>query len=269
MGALRLGIIVWCGAGCVVVGDAPEPEPDVETIEGGATGCGAGYDATGVYTPYPGTAEYPTGSSSDHPWPGEDFEAYGPALPISVECASTKSLRGHLEVTAGCLDAVQVSGTYDRGRIDATAAGAFRALALGRTAAAPLRPVKWTDQGIEYRFHYRAPSGTSGIPGFKAFARYRSEDDLYVASWRMDGVVQIQRKQCGQYTTLAVLPEYGAPTPGVWHWMRFDAIGDQLELYLDNMLVLSTTSGTFGWGTVGIRADSMEGAYLDDWTVTE
>ena len=266
MRALPLALVLL-GAGCVVAEEI-EPEPELDSVEHGATGCGVGYDATGVFTPYPGTATYPTGTTAELPWPGEDFEAYGPAMPSRVECASSKSLRGHLEVTAGCLDAVQIGAGYRRGRIAATADGAFRALALGRSADDPLRPVKWTDQGIEYRFHYKEATGTAGIPGFKAFARYRSEDDLYVASWRLDGVVQIQRKQCGKYSALAVLPDFGAPSPGAWHWMRFEAIGDELELWLDGELVLATASGTFGWGTVGIRVDSLDGAYLDDWSVT-
>src|SRR5687767_5381696 len=114
MRALPLALVLSCAVGCVV-DDEPAPEPELASVESEATGCGVGYDATGVYTPYPGSATYPTGSTAEHPWPGEDFEAYGPATPFRVECASSKSLRGHLEVTAGCLDAVEIAGAYRRG----------------------------------------------------------------------------------------------------------------------------------------------------------
>lgn len=261
----RKYLVIGCvllAAGCA----AAEDEVEIAFDEQPLIGCGRSYDAAGVYTPYPGSAAaYPSGPASATPWAGEDFEAYGPGPAVSVECASTKGRRSHLEVTAGCLDAVTVAGQYVRGVVRPTAAGAFRALALGHTADDPTHPIQWTDQGIEYRFHYRGATGTTGNPGFKAFARYRSEDDLYVASWRLDGVVQIQRKQCGVYTPLALIRNFGPPSPNAWHWLRFDAVDDQLELYLDRELVLTATASAPGSGTVGIRADSVAGAYLDDW----
>ncbi len=252
MGEAKYSLAIVCAlAGCVV------EDTELEVTEEALVACGR----TGAYTPYPGSAVYPTGPAELYPWRGEDFEAYAAG---TVECASTKARRPHLEVTAGCLDAATVAGRYRRGVVRATTDGAFRVLAIGRTADGA-GPIKWTDQGVAYRFHYRAATGTTNLPGFKAFVRYRSEDDLYVASWRLDGVVQIQRKQCGVYTALAVLPDFGPPTAGVWHRLRFDAIGDQLELYLDDELVLTATSSTFTWGTAGIRVDSLDGAYVDDW----
>jgi len=128
--------------------------------------------------------------------------------------------------------------------------------------------VKWTDQRIEYRFSYASQTSTVGNPGFKAFARYRTEDDLYVASWRIDGVVQIQKKQCGVYTTLAVLPNFGAPSKNAWHTIRFDVVGIHLVLALDGNQVLAVDNSAFSWGTTGIRIDSASGAYLDDWHVS-
>jgi hypothetical protein len=240
-------------AACDVEGDGV-----IETDEREATTCTT---ATDAYSPF-GTSWKPSGPVSAYPWPVENFESYGPTLPVEVECGGTKWRQSDLEVTAGCLDAVWAGG-HERGRIEVTSGGGFRALALGGTGSQ--RPVKWTDQAIEYRFFYTAKTGTAWDPGFKAFARYRTEDDLYVASWRLDGVVQIQRKRCGAYTTLATRSNYGAPKPSVWHKIRFEAIGNQLALYLDSELVLTATSGTFTWGTAGIRIDSADGAYIDDW----
>jgi len=217
-----------------------------------------------AYTPYT-TATHPTGKVSAMPWNApttslENFQSYGLAM---VECSNNKSTRTHLDVTAGCLNAV----TDTHGQIVSTSAGAFRAVVLGHTAADPAHAIRWTDQSIEYSFMYTATSGAGVLPGFKAFVRYNTEEDLYVASWRMDGVVQIQRKQCGVYTPLKILKTYGAPSAGAWHRMRFDAVGNTLELYLDGVKVITVTDSAFASGTMGIRTDAMTGALIDDWRV--
>jgi len=249
--AILTGMIA--AAGCVVGPD------DADTSDVGLTLCGA----SDAYSPYMASGAYPTGPVASYPWRGEFFENYG-TLPNLVECASDKTRRPHLDVTAGCLDAVLLSDRYRRGRIDATGDGAFRAIALGDD---PDHPVKWTDQAIEYRFWYAAPSGSGNVPGFKAFTRYRTEDDLYVGGWRTDGVAMIQKKQCGKYTVLALDDHAGAPSRNAWHRIRFEAHGDDLELWLDGARALTATSNTFSWGTAGLRVDSMDGAYLDDWRV--
>jgi len=222
-----------------------------------------------VYTPFTGTST--TGSAATYGWKGfnttypatsEDFRGY--ALPLTVECSSSKSTRSHLDVTAGCLTAVPV-GSYSRGKITSTSDGAFRVVALPFTGA-ETKPLKWTDVHNQFRFYYTGTSGPGVDPGFKAFVRYRSENDLYVASWRVDGVVQIKKKQGGTYTTLAQATK-SKPSTGAWHTLRFDAIGTHLDLYLDGAKVLSATDSTFSWGTAGIRTDAMTGAYLDEWTV--
>jgi hypothetical protein len=221
-----------------------------------------------AYTPYT-TAVHPTGKVSAMPWHGaattypaslEDFRGYSPSM---VECSNNKSTRSHLDVTAGCLNAV--ADTH--GQIVSTSAGAFRAVVLGYTDADAAHAIRWTDQSIEYGFFYTATSGDGVLPGFKAFARYNTEEDLYVASWRMDGVVQIQRKQCGVYTPLKILKTFGAPTPGTWHRMKFSAIGNTLELYLDGVKVITVTDSAFASGTMGIRTDALTGALIDDWRV--
>jgi hypothetical protein len=253
-------------AGCI-------GEPDVEDAEGALT-CPGG---SGVYTPYDADGgRYPSGTVAQYPWRGpvktypagiEDFRGYS-TLPKTVECGDTKHQRVHLDVTAGCLTALTTgAGAYTRGQIEPIADGSFRAIARGFVPGDDEHSIKWTDQSTEYRFFYKDQSGTEQNPGFKAFVRYRTEDDLYVASWRTDGVVQIQRKQCGEYTALAVEPNFGPPSKNAWHWIRFDAEGNQLRLYLDHELVLTANTGTFSWGTAGIRIDSMDGAYLDDWRV--
>jgi hypothetical protein len=266
--------IVCLAAGCLEMGDEVEGDAPFESGQAAAI---CSLDRPGVYSPYAADGRYPSGPVDALPWQGaggdypdgdEDFRGYAP-LPATVECASDKRRRSHLDVTAGCLEAVSMGGgNYQRGLVRTTADGYFRAVALGHAGGDPL-PVKWTDQAVEVRFFHRGRTGSAGNPGFKLFARYRSEEDLYVASWRFDGVVQIQRKLCGEYTTLALRRDLAPPSPDVWHWIRFEALGDELVLLLDDRVVLETTSATFSWGTAGIRIDGADGTYLDDWSVSD
>lgn len=239
-----LGVLVCLGA-CMV------EDEDIALEESPLT-CG---DPT-AYSPFTSTSR--TASAVTTLW-SENFDSYRDAT--TIECSSGKSARAHFDVTAGCLDAAAIS-TYRRGAVSTTTAGAFRAVALPLAGS---DVVKWTDQHQQFRVNIGG-TGEGVNPGVKAFVRYRSEDDLYVASWRFDGVVQIQKKQCGRYTTLARVDRPG-PSLRVWHRMRFDAVGDTLSLYLDDKLVLTTRDSAFSWGTAGIRLDGVTGTYLDDWRV--
>lgn len=231
-----------------------------------------------TYSPYAVlTGAVPSGPVSSYPWRGreqnypnglEDFSNYAPqvGVPDEIECSSGKTKRDHLDVTSGCLDCVLIGAgnQYTRGQVRCPTED-FRVVALGYDDNGA-GPVKWTDCGISFRFHCHQ-TGQSNYPGIKAFIRYRTEDDLYVASWRFDGVAQIQRKWDGAYSVLAVNSSFGPPAPDTWHWFAFEAMGSQLRLFLDNQLVLQATSGTFSWGTAGIRIDSADGCYLDDWSI--
>lgn len=244
---------------------------DTDTPQGVllSTGCPA-YGAD-VYTPFPTGVPVSAGTPGTKPWRGlssypaslEDFRAYGPTMPQVVECGSAKTARDHLDVTAGCLRAVSADGGK-AGQIQLTADGYYRSFALPYDPAYARR-VAWADQGVEYRFKFSAWTGNEGNPGFKAFARYLTEYDLYVASWRRDGTVQIQKKQCGTYTILARNGSYGAPAPNVWHTIRFQAVGSELRLYLDGRLAMTAKDSSIARGTAGIRIDSADGALIDDW----
>ena len=277
-----LALVYACviAAGCVDNGESIEPSigDDQQSDESPTTSDEPGSETTqnedeadqppppmvcndpSAYTPYT-TATHPTGSVLAMPWGTESFTAY-PASAM-VECSNNKSTRHHLDVTAGCLNTVNDT----HGVISSTSAGAFRAVVLGYAPTDSDHPVRYTDQSIEYSFFYTGTSGAGVLPGFKAFARYNTEEDLYVASWRVDGVVQIQRKQCGVYTPLEILKTYGAPSTNAWHTIRFTAIGDTLELYLDGAKVITVTDQAFASGTMGIRTDAMTGALIDDWRV--
>ncbi|HEY5948614.1 MAG TPA: hypothetical protein VIV40_24145 [Kofleriaceae bacterium] len=251
-------VIELAGAGCL------------DDADNGAD-ANAMCDAPDAYTPYPDRG-YASGDVIALPWRGdssaypngrEGFDVY--AAESTIECGSNKGKRSHLDVTAGCLKAAATADGYKhRAYVELTdETHAFRALALGHVNG---ELVKWFDQRTEYRFYYSGETD-GAFPGFKVFARYRTEDDLYVASWRMDGVVQIQKKQCGEYTALARLEGQELPSRRAWHEVRFEAIGTNLAFYIDDKLAISADDATFSWGTVGIRIDGMTGTYLDDWRV--
>jgi hypothetical protein len=252
----------------------PVPDPNPVPISNGvmlSTSCPA---YSGVYTPFVNYGPVSTGTVATYPWVGpttsypdslEDFRGYGPTLPTTVECSNNKSLRNYLDVTSGCLSAVAFSGGKS-GKLQMSGNGGYRSFALPYDAVNK-RQVAWKDQGVEYRFFYSSWSAEGVNPGFKAFVRYLTEYDLYVASWRKDGVVQIQKKQCGAYTTLKRITGFGAPTPNVWHTIRFDIKGTQKRLYLDGALVMTTSDSSITTGTAGIRTDATEAAYIDDWRV--
>ena len=235
-----------------------------------ATGCSAyGSD---VYSPFPDFSSVSTGSVTTLPWRGrassypdtnEDFRGY--VVPASVECSNTKGTRDYVDVTSGCLDTAMFGGGKV-GKVHGTSDGYYRSFALPHDSAADLQ-VAWGDQGVEYRFNYSEWTNNVSGPGFKAFVRYLTEYDLYVASWREDGVVQIQKKQCGVYTVLKRNNSYGPPSPNTWHTIRFQIVGTEMRLYLDGVLAMSATDDSITHGTAGIRIDSAEGSYIDDWNV--
>lgn len=236
-------------------------------------GC-SGYDS-GVYTPFVNYGPVSSGNVAAFPWRGkatsypdtiEDFRSYGPALPEQIECSGDKGARDYVDVTSGCLTAVSADGGK-AGRIGGTSSGYYRSFALPYDPANQ-RQVAWTDMAVEYRFFYSKWTGNVSGPGFKIFARYLTEYDLYVGSWRQDGVVQIQKKQCGVYTVLERNNNYGPPAPNMWHTIRFEVVGNEQRLYLDGRLAMTTTDDSIKRGTAGIRIDSAEGALIDDWRVS-
>jgi hypothetical protein len=235
-----------------------------------STGCPA-YSSS-IYTPFENYGPVTTGKVSQYPWRGsgstypdtvEDFRSY--STPSTVECSSSKGTRNYLDVTSGCLGAVSAEGGI-AGQIHGTSSGYYRSFSLPYDSATG-RKVAWTDMGVEYRFKYSQWTGDVSGPGFKIFGRYMTEYDLYVGSWRMDGTVQIQKKHCGEYTILKRIGNFGAPSPNVWHTIKFETVGNQQKLYLDGQLVLTTTDDTIKRGTAGIRIDSAENALIDDWRV--
>jgi hypothetical protein len=99
--------------------------------------------------------------------------------------------------------------------------------------------------------------------GFHLFGRYQTENDLYVASVRMDGNVVIKKKKDGEYLTLKMMKG------GLSEWdvgrifkMKFQITNNEkggvcLCLFVNDVSVLETEDNTnvIKFGTHGIRID--------------
>ncbi|TGL29841.1 pectate lyase [Leptospira koniambonensis] len=241
-------------------------DPSAKTINQlEASSC----NPTGTYEFFPGTGYYPSGSSEVYPWQTpagvsfEGFETYTDGTVI--ETSSNKSLQSHLEVTSGTLVSKHLSnGIYKRAK---TEDYNFRMLIQGLYTGSR---VKWTDQALEARFYIDSwQESSNSWQGIHLFTRYRTENDLYVASLRSDGTVYFKKKLCGVYTPLAngiLKDQAGNPksfNTKQWYKLTLVAIGNHIDFYVDNVLQLSITDGTFSWGTSGVRTDYAN-VYLDD-----
>ena len=240
-----------------------EIDPTTEYDLGTGTGdglCEPDY-ASDVYDPYPGPhTGYPLFRIAENPlsWPNETFETYVHNTLI----ASSSSNIPHIDVTSGHLYAKHLNGsqTWKRGWVQSPV---FRMLAKGYHSGGKIR---WTDgtQTIRVYFdavHAHAPH----YAGAHLFARYQTENDLYVASLRHDGQVMIKKKHCDTYTTLAVAAfSQGSVEQNHWYELSFSAYGDELVLAVDGHEELTAIDDTFSWGSMGVRLDYTD-TYLDDW----
>jgi hypothetical protein len=216
-----------------------------------------------AYDAYPPGGSYVTGTAAQYPWVGENFDSY--AHNAIVETSANKALRSHLDVTSGVLEAKHVS-SYKRGW---TTTYNFRTVAIGTSGSSK---VKWTDQTNQYRGYIQAwQNGDPNWSGLHAFARYQTDDNLYVASIRYDGLTTIKRKLAGAYTTLAqtslpnsYLDSNGNLKTGQWFTLKFSVFGNQLKFSLDGTQLLTATDSNLTFGTIGIRTDYAN-IYFDDW----
>jgi hypothetical protein len=198
----------------------------------------------------------------------EGFETY--ANGSVIESSANKALQSHLEVTSGTLTSRYVGAAgYRRAKTDTFN---FRMLIQGLWSG---KRVKWTNQAITARFYVDAWHASGNTwQGVHLFGRYRTENDLYVASLRRDGSTLIQRKLCDDYTQLDTdwLKDAGGArlrfNDGQWYTLTFSAVGNQLKFFVDDVEQLAVTDGTFSWGTMGIRTDYAN-VYFDDVIISD
>ena len=221
-------------------------------------------EGTNVYDPYPGNnTDYPMMAVSDFPmaFEGDDFESYGHNDVIGT----SGSAPSHIDITSGTLYAKHLNGSqvWKRGF---TATHNFRMLSIGTYDGMPIR---YTDGTTSVRVYFDAVHANHPhYTGAHIFGRYQTENDLYVASLRLDGQVMIKKKICGQYQTLSAQPfSAGAVTTDTWYEMSFEVVGNNLSLYINGQLEVNATDNDLSWGSSGVRLDYTD-VYIDDWTFT-
>lgn len=202
-----------------------------------------------VYDHYPGDLnQYPKGTPDEFPFPKQDFQDYSENQVITK--SSAKNPTEPLMATSGTLTCKSFNGA----KTGYTTTYNFRML-CNPIDNASQKLVRYTDTRTTFfggvnKWQSSAPSWA----GLHIFSRYQTEDDLYVASWRVDGKCTIKKKVNGIYTTLKVVT-FGAPALGDEHLMAFEVNGNLLSYFIDGNLVAQTTDNDLDWGTAGVRTD--------------
>ena len=244
-------------------------------------------DPTG-YTAYPDGVPTVLAYPSTYPWK-ETFESYPDNA--TIECASNKNARSHLDVTANCLYASTSSSGVKRAF---TTADVFRV--VGRRTASG-RLVRYSNISVQNDFRiadFDNPScgGSWGcLAKISLFARYTDPENLYVATIANNGRVKIQSKKspgCYQKVYDSGDPNLGGKLPGGdysplqthrTYRLRFEVSKQThqlLRLYRNGVLVGEAVvgppaAGEPDWrhhsGTHGIRTDYLD-VNFDNWRIS-
>lgn len=202
-----------------------------------------------AYNHYPGNPDqYPLGTPDEFPFPKQDFQQYSEGEVITD--SRSRNQTDPLMATSGTLVCKSMNGSKN----GYTTTFNFRMLA-NPIDKSSLQLVRYTDTRTTFfggvtRWHAGQPAWS----GLHIFGRYQTEDNLYVASWRVDGNVTIKKKTNGQYSTLKSV-YFGPPKLGSEHLMAFQIEGNLLSYFIDGNLVAQATDNDHKWGTAGIRSD--------------
>ena len=159
----------------------------------------------------------------------------------------------------------------------------FRALAVP-----PESDTQWNNFTVKASFYPKQWQETGvSFSGMHLFARYQTENDLYVVSLRRNGAIYIYRKLCGNYTKIAShtardennakLAAGGELPLNQWYELEVTVAGKTLAFKINNVLQfnLSRYNGgyvdlTEAWsagaeplavipsGTTGVRLDYVD-----------
>jgi hypothetical protein len=202
-----------------------------------------------VFDQYPGDhSQYPLGTPSQYPYPKQDFQEY--SVDEVITQSSAKDPTKPLMATSGALACKTIDGVKQ----GFTNTHNFRML-FNVVDSASQKTVRITDNITTVVA--RATKIQSGAPswaGIHIFNRYQTSDDLYVASWRFDGLCTFKKKIKGKYTTLDKVT-IGAPQLGSEHILSFEINGNLLSFFIDGQLILQTQDNDLQWGTSGLRSD--------------
>lgn len=132
----------------------------------------------------------------------------------------------------------------------------------GATALLDLQDL--TDCTVEVKA--RLDVAATPIALMAVLARHRDPLNYYVFQFNSNGTVTIKKRIGSPVVQLGV----AEPVPfsiGVWYNMKFEVIGDQLNGYIDDQLVISRTDTSHAHGGVGINT-VRAGASFDDIVIT-
>jgi hypothetical protein len=113
------------------------------------------------------------------------------------------------------------------------------------------------------KWHDNAPDWS----GIHLFSRYQTEDDLYVASYRIDGMITLKKKINGKYYTLCS-NLYNPIKLNTEYLLSFEVKDNQLIYYINNNKVLYCNDDELQYGVCGIRCDYCD-LYLDNIRILE
>ena len=107
---------------------------------------------------------------------------------------------------------------------------------------------------------------TENWSGVHLFSRYQTENDLYVASLRVDGLIVIKKKIKGHYTTLAQKKSRIVLELQKEYTFTFSAMNNNLRLTVTDQTTiesLEAVDSDLRCGTGGLRLDNIE-CYIRD-----
>lgn len=135
--------------------------------------------------------------------------------------------------------------------VNAGNTGVYRQSDTTNTAAAYLPDTTAANQAIQAELTLRAINGPNAWAGL--VVRRMDDANYYYVTLRASGTVELKRMVQGQFATLGI-----AATPvsvGVKYRLRFEAIGSQFRVYLNEVLMLTAIDYRQVQGTAGVMTN--------------
>ncbi|MDM8521523.1 SdrD B-like domain-containing protein, partial [Anaerolineales bacterium HSG6] len=126
----------------------------------------------------------------------------------------------------------------------------------------------WTDTSTS--FMMKSPVSSTGTIG--GFIRGDGTTSGYLFEWDETNGMQLVDAATGnsiatRYNHSTITTNAGF-TPDEWYHVEMTAVGDQIQVYVNNELVLSATDSTYTSGTSGFYSENNDNSTFDDLHVT-
>ncbi len=249
-------------------------KPPFSVFSGDGSGCEESDERR--YTPLARPTSYDT-------WRSEDFETA--RLGARNRDGNQKQEIPDLLVTAGSITVREKEGN----QVGHIAEDVFRAVLnpVVRSGADEAKVARWSDLTFSYAAYVNAWTPKArDYQGLSIFARYRTEDDLYVGVLRRTGEIKIQRKRGDKHDPRPNKAAYhvlrsaknsesfvcllGTTASGcktlparAWYMLEMSVNGNRIRFTAKALpdgpeRTITVTDEAFGWGTVGIRSDFVD-----------